>query len=78
MTLKELKEWVNNLPGEFENYEIMNGEFGVLDTEHVYRLDKPVTTLYVDQENKEILILNDIEEKEDDDEDFKIKEDNEL
>lgn len=74
MTLKELKEWVNNLPDKFENYEVMNGEFGVLDSEHIYRLDKPVTTLYVDEENNEILVLNDIEDKEDD-EDFKINED---
>ena len=59
MKLSELKEWVNKLPEEFADFEVVNGEVGVLDGEYWYRLDKPVTTLTVDVENKEI-IVNDL------------------
>ena len=59
MTLKELKDWINNLPEEFLEFSVVNGEVGVLDDEFHYRLDKPITTLLVDEESKEVIILND-------------------
>ena len=59
MKLNELKEWINSLPPEFDEYTVVNGEYGVLDGEHFYRVDKPVTTLTVDDDDKEIVILND-------------------
>lgn len=62
MTLKELKDWLNTLPDEFLEYTIVNGEVGILDDEYHYRLDKPITMLTVDEENKEIIILNDTQE----------------
>ena len=62
MTLKELKDWLNTLPDEFLEYTVVNGEVGIIDDEYHYRLDKPVTTLTVDEENKEIIILNDTQE----------------
>jgi hypothetical protein len=37
----------------------------MLDGEYMYRLDKPITTLTVDEENKEVVILNDSQETED-------------
>jgi hypothetical protein len=61
MTLKELKEWINSLPPDFETFNIVNGEYGELDGEFKYRVDKPVTTLLVDEETKEIVVLNDVE-----------------
>jgi hypothetical protein len=65
MTLKELKNWVDKLPEEFMDFSVVNGEVGMLEGQYMYRLDKPVTTLTVDQENKEIVILNDSQETED-------------
>jgi hypothetical protein len=65
MTLKELKNWLDKLPEDFLEFNVVNGEVGMLDGEYMYRLDKPVTTLTVDVENKEIIILNDSQETED-------------
>ncbi len=65
MTLKELKNWLDKLPEDFLEFNVVNGEVGMLDGEYMYRLDKPVTTLTVDVENKEIVILNDSQETED-------------
>jgi hypothetical protein len=65
MTLKELKNWLDKLPEEFMDFSVVNGEVGMLEGQYMYRLDKPVTTITVDQENKEIVILNDSQETED-------------
>jgi hypothetical protein len=62
MKLKELKDWLDTLPDEFLEYSVVNGEVGIIDDEYHYRVDKPVTTLTVDEENKEIIILNDTQE----------------
>ena len=60
MTLKELKEWVDGLPEEFGEYTIVNAEFTQIEDDYMYRLDKPVTMLTVSEDNKEILILNEV------------------
>jgi len=59
MTLKELKDWVNDLPEEFMSFTVVNGEYGVLEDEVYFRVDKPVTTISIDMETNEVLILND-------------------
>lgn len=66
MTLKELKDWVNNLPENFDEFEVMNAEYHQIDEQYMYRLDKPVTMLTVSESTKEILILNDENEETDD------------
>ncbi len=60
MKLKEFKEWIETLPNEFLEFDVVNGELGILNEEKelTYRIDKPVTALTVDEENKEIVILN--------------------
>jgi hypothetical protein len=58
MKLIELKTWINSLPDEFLEYNVVNGEEGKLDDEYWFRLDKPVISLMVDEENEEICILN--------------------
>ena len=46
MTLRELKDFINNLPEEMDNFGVVNGEVGYVDPEDeismVYRLDKPI------------------------------------
>jgi hypothetical protein len=61
MKLKEIKKWIETLPKEFLEFEVMNAEIGDLteDGQYTYRLDKPVSRLDVDVDNKEIIILND-------------------
>jgi hypothetical protein len=61
MTLKELKNWINSLPEEFNEHTVVNGEVGMLNDEHMYRVDKPITTCMVDEETKEIVLMNDTE-----------------
>lgn len=63
MKLKDLKEWIAKLPKEFDEFDIVNAECGLINEEYTYRLDKPVTMLDVDENTKEILILNDEDKK---------------
>jgi hypothetical protein len=62
MTLKELKDWINSLPEEFNEHTVVNGEIGIIDEEYHYRVDKPITTCMVDEETKEVVLLNDTSE----------------
>ncbi len=61
MKLKDVKNWIENLPVEFLEFDVVNAEEGKLtkDGEVLYRLDKPVISLNVNEESKEILFLND-------------------
>ena len=61
MKLKDVKNWVENLPVEFLEFDVVNAEEGKITEEGdvLYRLDKPVTSLNVNEESKEILFLND-------------------
>ena len=61
MTLKELKDWINSLPEEFNEHTVVNGEIGIIDEQYHYRVDEPITTCMVDEETKEIVLLNDTE-----------------
>jgi len=58
--LKEVRDWIDTLPEEFLEFDVVNAEEGILteDGEYTYRMDKPVVSLNVDVENQEILILN--------------------
>jgi len=60
MKLKEVKNWIENLPIEFLEFDVVNAEEGKLtkDGDVLYRLDKPVVSLNVNEESKEILFLN--------------------
>lgn len=65
MKLKEIKQWIDSLPKEFLEFDVVNGEIGRLpstpgstDDELIYRLDKPITTLAVDEKTKEVIFLN--------------------
>lgn len=59
MTLKELKEFVNQLPDTFNDYEVENAEYTGGSSEDVkYRLDKPVIAIYVREDTRELLLMN--------------------
>ena len=62
MMLSELKEFINKLPEHMDNFTVVNGEFGYLDPEDenslVYRVDKPVLMINVDESDSEIVLLN--------------------
>ena len=59
MVLKEIKNWINSLPDEFLEFDVVNAEEGILNNgEYSYRFDKPIISLNVNEETKEILFLN--------------------
>jgi Fe-S-cluster formation regulator IscX/YfhJ len=59
MTFLELKEWINSLPEDFNNFQVMNGGETVKEDIYMYRIDNPITTCVVDKESKNIIFLND-------------------
>jgi len=70
MTLQELKDWIEGLPKEFLEFQIVHAEIIDLDEEtadeddeHDYtvRVDKPITALSVDEDSKEILLMNEFD-----------------
>jgi len=66
MTLGELKEFIANIPDSMDGYSIVNGEVGLLDPEDenslVYRLDKPIIALYVDEHGREVCFFHQTQE----------------
>ncbi len=66
MTLRELKDFVNNLPEEMNNFGVVNGEVGYVNPEDdnsmVYRLDKPIIALYVDEQSEEVCLFHQTQE----------------
>jgi hypothetical protein len=59
MTFSELKEWINSLPEDFNNFQVMNGGEMMKEDIYMYRIDSPITTCVVDKESKNIIFLND-------------------
>jgi hypothetical protein len=57
MKVKELKEWINKLPDDTDEFDIVNGDLTETETEYQYQIEKPVVAFYMDKENKEIIIL---------------------
>ena len=66
MTLRELRDFVNQVPEEMDDYEVVNGEVGYLDMEDddsmVYRVDKPIIALYVDDHSHEVCFFHQTQE----------------
>lgn len=65
MKLNELRDWLNGLPEDMLDFTVVNGEIGMLDGKYMYQVDKPLTMLTVDKENKEIILMNNSEDTED-------------
>ena len=64
MKLNELRDWLNGLPEDMLDFTVVNGEIGMLDGKYMYQVDKPLTMLTVDKENKEIILMNNTEDTE--------------
>lgn len=66
MTLGELREFLSQIPEEMDSYEVVNGEVGYIDMEDddsmVYRVDKPIIALYVDDHSKEVCFFHQTQE----------------
>ena len=66
MRLKELKEFLAKLPPHMDEFDVVNGEVGYLDEKDadsmVYRVDKPIIALYVDEKSFEICFFHQTQE----------------
>ena len=66
MTLTELKNFIARLPEEMNDFQVVNGEVGFIETEDGesfnYRVDKPIIFLYVDEETSEICLFHQTQE----------------
>lgn len=58
MKLKELKNWLETLPPEFDDFDLVNGDWGELEDEYYYRIDKPIIGFNVDENTKEIVFAH--------------------
>lgn len=61
VTIKELKAYLSNLPAEFDDFGMVNGEVAYLDKEVYARYDKPIVQLSIDINNKEFVLLHQTE-----------------
>lgn len=69
MELRELRDFLNSLPEQFDEYGVVNGEVGVLEgsgeegqEDLVYRCDKPIISVYVDEHSKEVCFFHQTQE----------------
>jgi hypothetical protein len=62
MKLSELKEFINSLPAEMNDFTVVNGEYGFMDPENeegfIYRVDKPVLAINVEEKDMEVVLLH--------------------
>jgi hypothetical protein len=60
MNLKQLQTWIDSLPIEFLEFNIVSSEEikSFTDDDIIYRLDKPIISLAVNENNREILFIN--------------------
>jgi hypothetical protein len=64
ITIKELKTFLDRLPEQMGEFEMVNGEVSSLTENGYYaRVDKPIIHLEIDEENGEFLLLHQSEEE---------------
>jgi hypothetical protein len=66
MKLRDLRGFLSKLPAELDEFDIVNGEVGILDPNDessvVYRVDKAIIALYVDDQTNEICFFHQTQE----------------
>ena len=65
MKLHELRDWLNQLPEDMADFTVVNGEVGMLEGKYMYQVDKPLTMITVDKDNKEVILMNETKDTED-------------
>jgi tricorn protease-like protein len=59
MTLKELKLYLNEIPATMDDFNVVNGEFGIAkDGKTFIMTNNDVMTVYIDEKTKEIQFLH--------------------
>ena len=63
MKLKELKQYINTLPERLDDFDVVNGELVVVESEKSLALvNNSVSTIYVDEKTKEVQFLHQSEQ----------------
>jgi hypothetical protein len=66
MTVKELRDFIDKIPAEMDEFMVVNGEVGYLDPNDddsmVYRVDNPIIALYVDEQTNELCFFHQTKE----------------
>lgn len=57
ISVKKLKNYLNKLPAEFDDFELVNGEVIGVD-EYYVRTDRPIIHLEIDENTKELMMLH--------------------
>ena len=58
ITVKELKNYLKELPSELDGFEVVFGEAGKLeDTGNYYRKDTPVQAISADTDTEELIFM---------------------
>jgi tricorn protease-like protein len=59
MTLGELKQYINSIPEDMDNYTVVNGELGMAKDGNTFVMtNNEVHTAYVDVKNGEVQFLH--------------------
>lgn len=59
MTLKELKLYLNEIPAKMDEFNVVNGEFGLdKDGKTFVLTNNEVMTVYIDEKTQEIQFLH--------------------
>lgn len=59
MTLIELRTYINSIPETMDDFNMVNGEFGLAKDGNTFVMtNNEVLTIYVDEKNKEIQFLH--------------------
>lgn len=66
ISIKELRFFLNELPSEFDDCKLVNGEFIDLDGELHARIDKPIMVMSIDENSREMCFLHQSQDEIDD------------
>ena len=59
MRLAEVKEYINSIPEEMDDFNVVNGEFGLATDGNTFIMtNNEVMTIYVDEKNGEVQFLH--------------------
>jgi hypothetical protein len=60
MILKEMRIWINQLPPDLDNYDVIIRDWSIHEDNFNAALDKPIVTCYIDDKNNEVCLLDQV------------------
>jgi hypothetical protein len=56
--LKDLRQWINQVPTEFDEFPILIAEIiGATEESFTYQYTRPILTITIEEESKQVLML---------------------